>query len=59
MKKLNCSTRFLALAAFALAVPLISGPANAQDDGARTYWKGRAGTNADVIPVPEHEFASL
>ena len=45
MKKLNCSTRFLALAAFALAVPLISGPANAQDDGARTYWKGRAGTN--------------
>ncbi len=45
MKKVNCSTRFLALATFALAVPLISGPANAQDDGARTYWKGRAGTN--------------
>ena len=46
MKNVNCSTRFLALAAFALAVPLISGPANAQDDGARTYWKGRAGVNA-------------
>jgi len=45
MKKVNCSTQFLALAAFVLAVPLISGPANAQDDGARTYWKGRAGTN--------------
>jgi len=45
MKKVNCSARFLALTAFALAVPLISGPATAQDDGARTYWKGRAGTN--------------
>jgi hypothetical protein len=45
MKKVNYSARFLALAAFALAIPLISGPANAQDDGARTYWKGRAGTN--------------
>src|SRR5210317_2292756 len=46
MKKANCSARFLALAAFAIAVPLISGPVIAQDDGARTYWKGRAGTNA-------------
>jgi hypothetical protein len=46
MKKVNCSTRFLALAVFALVMPLISGPAAAQDDGARTYWKGRAGTNA-------------
>jgi hypothetical protein len=46
MKKVNCFTRFQALAAFALAIALISGPANAQDDGARTYWKGRAGTNA-------------
>ena len=46
MKKVNCSTRFLALVASALAIALISGPANAQDDGARTYWKGRAGTNA-------------
>ena len=45
MKIVNYSTRFLALVTFALAVPLISGPANAQDDGARTYWKGRAGTN--------------
>ena len=45
MKKANCSARFLALAAFAIAVPLISGPVIAQDDGARTYWKGRAGTN--------------
>ena len=49
MKLVICSARFLALATFALAVPLISGPANAQDDGARTYWKGRAGTN--VISV--------
>ena len=46
MKKVNCSTRFLALVAFTLAIPLISGLANAQDDGARTYWKGRAGVNA-------------
>ena len=45
MKTVNYSTRFLALVTFALAVPLISGPTNAQDDGARTYWKGRAGTN--------------
>jgi hypothetical protein len=45
MKIVNCPTRFLALVAFTLAVPLISVPVNAQDDGARTYWKGRAGTN--------------
>jgi hypothetical protein len=45
MKKVNRSARFLALAAFAIAVPLISGPVIAQDDGARAYWKGRAGTN--------------
>ncbi|MDH3806063.1 MAG: transporter, partial [Gammaproteobacteria bacterium] len=44
-KNVNCPTRFLALVAFAIAVPLISGPVIAQDDGARTYWKGRAGTN--------------
>jgi hypothetical protein len=46
MKKPNGLTRLLALAASALALVLISGPANAQDDGARTYWKGRAGVNA-------------
>jgi len=46
MKKVNCATRLLALAASLFAVALISGPANALDDGARTYWKGRAGTNA-------------
>jgi hypothetical protein len=45
MKIVIRPTRFLALVAFALAVPMICGPANAQDDGARTYWKGRAGTN--------------
>jgi hypothetical protein len=45
MKIVKRPTRFLAFVAFALAIPLISGPANAQDDGARTYWKGRAGTN--------------
>lgn len=49
MKIVNYSTRVLALVTFALAGPLISGPTNAQDDGARTYWKGRAGTN--VISV--------
>jgi hypothetical protein len=46
MKKVNCSTRFLALVVSAVAIALISGLANAQDDGARAYWKGRAGTNA-------------
>jgi len=46
MKKVNCSRRFLTLVTGALAVPLVCGPANAQDDGARTYWKGRAGVNA-------------
>ncbi len=45
MKIVNCPTRFLALVAFPLAVSLICGPAIAQDDGARAYWKGRAGTN--------------
>ena len=45
MKKVNDPARFLALIAFAFAVSLIYGPANAQDDGARSYWKGRAGTN--------------
>ena len=45
MKIVNYPTRFLALVAFVIAVPLISGPVIAQDDGARTYWKGRAGTN--------------
>jgi hypothetical protein len=45
MKKLNCSARLLALVASTLTIALVSGPANAQDDGARTYWKGRAGTN--------------
>lgn len=45
MKQVNDPTRFLALIASAFAVSLICGPAIAQDDGARTYWKGRAGTN--------------
>ena len=45
MKKANGPTRFLALVAFPVAVSLMCGPANAQDDGARAYWKGRAGTN--------------
>ena len=45
MKKVNGPTRSLALVAFPLAVSLICGPAIAQDDGARTYWKGRNGTN--------------
>lgn len=45
MKKVNGPTRFLALVAFPLAVSLICGPAIAQDDGARAYWKGRASSN--------------
>ena len=45
MKKVKGPTRFLTLVAFAVAVSLICGPAIAQDDGARTYWKGRNGTN--------------
>ena len=45
MKNVNGPTRFLALVAFPIAVSLICGPANAQDDGARAYWKGRAGSN--------------
>ena len=45
MKNANCPTRFLALVTLAIAVPLVSGPVIAQDDGARSYWKGRAGTN--------------
>ena len=46
MNKLDVPARLLAFIAFALAITLISGPAVAQDDGARTYWKGRDGTNA-------------
>jgi len=45
MKKVNCSARFLTFVAITASVSMFSGPANAQDDGARTYWKGRAGTN--------------
>jgi len=45
MKKINAPTRCLALVAFPVAMSLICGPAIAQDDGARAYWKGRAGTN--------------
>ena len=45
MKKVNGPARFLALVAFPVAVSLICGPAIAQDDGARAYWKGRTGTN--------------
>ena len=41
----NRRTRFLTLIAFPVALSLIGGPATAQDDGARSYWKGRAGTN--------------
>ncbi len=45
MKTGNGRNRFFALIAFPVALSLIGGPANAQDDGARAYWKGRAGTN--------------
>ena len=46
MNKRNGLTRFLALIACPIVVLLICGYANAVDDGARAYWKGRAGTNA-------------
>ena len=45
MNKRNGPARFLALFACPIAV-LTCGYANAVDDGARAYWKGRAGTNA-------------
>jgi len=45
MKKANVATRFLTFFALTVGVSMVSGPTNAQDDGARTYWKGRAGTN--------------
>ena len=40
MQKGKASLRFL----FTIAL-LIAGQVNAQDDGARTYWKGKSGTN--------------
>jgi len=49
MNKQNGPARFLALIACPLAVMLTCGYANAVDDGARAYWKGRAGTNAVSI----------
>ncbi len=45
MKTGNERTRLLAFIACSVALSLIGGPANAQDDGARAYWKGRASTN--------------
>ncbi len=45
MKNGNGFTQYLTLVTFAVAILLICGPTNAQDDGARAYWKGRAGTN--------------
>ncbi len=45
MKKPNVFTRFLALIAVPVTVALIGEQAMAVDDGARAYWKGRAGTN--------------
>ena len=41
----NGPIRCLAFFAFTVSISLICGLANAQDDGARAYWKGRAGTN--------------
>ncbi len=45
MQKINCSTLSLVLVLFMVFVAPIYRPANAQDDGPRAYWKGRAGTN--------------
>ncbi|TDJ28626.1 MAG: transporter [Gammaproteobacteria bacterium] len=49
MNKRNGLSRFLVFIAFPIAVSLTCGYANAVDDGARAYWKGRAGTNAVSI----------
>ena len=43
MKKRSLSRAFLATPAIIFS---FSAPAVAQDDGARAYWKGRAGTHA-------------
>jgi len=45
MKKPYSITRFLSLVGLPLVVLLIGEPARAVDDGPRTYWKTRAGTN--------------
>ena len=45
MKKLNGYTRLLAFATALIIVLSSSVPVLATDDGARAYWKGRAGTN--------------
>ncbi len=49
MNKRNGLSRFLAFIAFPIAVSLTCEYANAVDDGARAYWKARAGTNAVSI----------
>ncbi len=46
MKKLNGCFPLLALLSAAAILFSFSAPARAQDDGARAYWKGRAGTHA-------------
>ncbi len=45
MKKLNGCFPLLALLSAAAILFSFSAPARAQDDGARAYWKGRAGTH--------------
>jgi hypothetical protein len=45
MKKVNEYTRLLAIVTALIIVLSSSGPVLATDDGARAYWKGRAGTN--------------
>lgn len=46
MKKVNRYIRLLAFFAIPAIILSSSGPALAQDDGARTYWNMRAGTQA-------------
>ncbi len=46
MKKLNGCFPLLALLSAAAILFSFTAPARAQDDGARAYWKGRAGTHA-------------
>ena len=45
MKNANSNTRLLAFLATVAIVLTLIGPALAVDDGARTYWKAREGTN--------------
>ena len=64
MKKVNEYTRLLAFVTALIIALSSSGPVLATDDGARAYWKGRAGTNVfsfqylrwDIDATGSHQF---